>query len=82
MVVEIRSLNLRYTRVREEERQGTFMIGIIMVKEIIKIDKDQVMEIREYHSVVEYNMDKISEIDLGIIRTIEMVSGKDILEEI
>ena len=40
------------------------------------------MEIEEYHSVVEYSMDRIIEIALGIIRTIEMLLEEEILEGI
>ena len=40
------------------------------------------MEIGEYHSVVECNMDRIIDTDQGIIRTIEVISEEEILEEI
>ena len=53
-----------------------------MIKEIIKIDIDQIVEIGEYHSVVEYNMDRIIEIVLGIIIAIEMILGEETLEGI
>ena len=54
-----------------------------MVKEIIKIDIDQMVEIgEEFHLVVEYNTDKITEIDQGMIRTIEMSLEEKILEGI
>ena len=43
---------------------------------------DQIVEKGEYHSLVEYNMNKVIEIDLGIIRTIEMILGKKMLKEI
>ena len=56
------------------------MIGIIMVKEIMK--RDEIVEIGEYCSVVEYNMDRIIEIALGIIRTIEMILREEISEGI
>ena len=56
------------------------MIKIIMIREIIKIDIDQIVGIREYHSVVEYNMDRITETDQGIARTIEVISEEEILE--
>ena len=50
----------------------------IMVREIIKIHIGQIVEIEEYCSVVEYNMDRIIEMDQGIIRTI----GVNLEEEI
>ena len=40
------------------------------------------MEIGEYHSVVEYNMDWIIMTDQGIIGTIEMILEEEILEGI
>ena len=58
------------------------MIGVIMVKGLIKIDIDQIVEIEEYCLVVEYSMDRIIEIALGIIRTIGMILGEEILEGI
>ena len=54
------------------------MIGIIMVKEIIKIDIEQIVEIEELSLVVECNMDKIIVIALGILRFTE----EELLEEI
>ena len=53
-----------------------------MIKEIIKIGIDQIADIGEYCSVVEYNMDKIIELDIGIIKTIEMISGEELLKGI
>ena len=54
----------------------------IMIREIIKIDIGQIVEIGEYHSLVEYNMDRITETDQGIIRTIEEILEEEILKEI
>ena len=62
MIVIGSSLSLTYIRVREEDKHETFMIHIIMIKEIIKIDVDQIVEMGEYGSVVEYNMERIIEI--------------------
>ena len=81
MTVKISSLSLRYIRVREGERQETFMIDITMIKEMIKIGIDQAVEIGEYHSVEKYNMDRIIKISLGIIRIIEIILGEEILGE-
>ena len=52
-----------------------------MVREFIKIDIGQIVEKGEYHSVVEYNMDRITETDQGIIRTIGVNLEVEILEE-
>ena len=53
-----------------------------MIKETIKIDIDQIVEIGEYCSVVEYNMDRIIEVVLHIIRAIGMIVGEETLEGI
>ena len=82
MTVKISSLSLRYIRVREEDTQETFMIDVVMIIEIIKICIEQIVKIVEYCSVEEYNMDRIIEIALGIIRITEMISGDEILEGI
>ena len=56
------------------------MIGIIMIKKIINIGIDHIVEIGEYYSVVEYNMDRIIETALGMIRTTEIL--EEILDQI
>ena len=53
-----------------------------MIREIIKIDIGQIVEIEEYCSVVEYNMDRITETGQGIIRTIKVILEEEILEGI
>ena len=58
------------------------MIKIIMIREIIRIDIGHIVEIGEYHSVVKYNMDRIIKTDQGVIRTIEVILGEEILEKI
>ena len=65
---------------RDNQRQETFMIDAIMVKEIIKTDIDQIVETEEFSLVVKYNMDKIIEIALGMIRTIGEILEEEILE--
>ena len=79
MTTRISSLNLRYIKANEEDKWEISMIEI-MIREVIKIDIGQIVEIGEYHSVVEYNMDRITETDQGIIRTIEVILEEDILE--
>ena len=54
----------------------------IMIREVIKIEIDQIVEIGEYHSVVEYSVDRIIEIDLGKIRITETTLEEVISEEI
>ena len=51
-------------------------------QKIIKIDIYQIVEIGDYHSVVEYNTDRITETDQSIIRTIDMILEEEILEGI
>ena len=65
----------------EEDKQEIVVIEII-IREIIKIDIGQIKEIREYCSVVGYNMDRITKTGQGIIRTIEVVLEEEILEGI
>ena len=50
--------------------------------EIIQIDIDQIVEIREFHLVVEYNVDKITQIGEGINRTTGMTLEEVISKEI
>ena len=58
------------------------MIKIIMIREISKINIGQIVEIREYHSVVEYNMDRNIMTDQGVIRTIKLMLEEEIIETI
>ena len=53
-----------------------------MTREIIKIGIDETVEIGEYHSVGDYNLYRIIEITLVIIRTIGMILGGEILGQI
>ena len=43
-----------------------------MIREIIKLDIGQIVEIGEYHLAVEYNMDRITKTVQGIMGTIEV----------
>ena len=56
------------------------MTNMIMIREIIRIGIDQVVEIGEFHLVVEFSMDKIIEIDQGMNRAIGMTLEEEILE--
>ena len=53
-----------------------------MVRDIIKIDTGQIVEIGKYCSVAYYNVDRILETDQGIIKTIEVILEEEILEGI
>ena len=59
MTTRISSLTLRYIKANEEDKQEVSTIKI-MIREIIKIDIDQIVEIEVYHSVVGCNMEKIT----------------------
>ena len=74
-MTKLSSLSLRYIRVKEEERHN-------YVQGNYQTDIEQRVEIEEYHLVVEYSMDRITEIALGIIRTKRMILRKEILERI
>ena len=62
----------KYIKAKGEDRSEISTIEI-MVKEIIKIDIDQIVEIGEYRSVVEYNMNRIIVTDQGIIIIMEVI---------
>ena len=49
-----------------------------MIREIIKIDIGEIVEIGEYCSVVEYNMERIIMTDQGTFRTTDMTLGEEI----
>ena len=51
-----------------------------MIREMIKMDIGLIVEMGEYCSEVEYNMDRIIEIDQGIIRTIEVTLEEQICD--
>ena len=59
MPVRISSPNLRYIKTNREAKQEISMIEIIMIREITKIDIDQIVEIGEHHIEVDASMDKI-----------------------
>ena len=64
---------------KREDKQDIFMIAD-MVREMIKINVGQIVGIGEYHSVLDYNMDRIIGINLGIIRIIEVILEEEPLE--
>ena len=52
-----------------------------MIKVIIRIDTDQIVEIGECHLEVELSMDRIIEEGHNMLTIIEMTLGEEILEE-
>ena len=62
MMTKLNNLSQKYTKAKAEDRKELSMITA-MVREIIKIDTGQIVEIGEYCSVAEYNMDRITGTD-------------------
>ena len=81
MTTKISNLSLRYIKANGEDKQEISMIKI-MIREIIKTDIGQIVEIGEYYLVVEYKMDRITWTNQGIIRAIEVISEEGILNQI
>ena len=81
MTIQISILNLRYNKVNGENIQEISMIKINMIREIIKIDINQIAGIEEHQTEVEVSMDKIKEEDHVILITIEMTL-EEIISEI
>ena len=52
-----------------------------MIRVIIRIDINQVVEIGEHHLEVEVSMDRIIEEDCNMLKPIEMILGENVLEE-
>ena len=80
-MTKISNLSLRYIKTKGEDRQEISMIKS-MIREIIKIDIGPIVEMGECHSVVGYNMDRITATDQGIIRNIEVILEEETLEGI
>ena len=80
MMEQINSSNLRYVKAKEEDRQEISMTNIITIREIIKIGIDQVVEIEEFHLVVESSVDKMIEIGQGMNRAIGTPLEEETLE--
>ena len=80
MTIRINSLNPKYIKANGEENQEIIVIEIVMIREIIKIDKDQTEEIEGQHTDAEVNMDKIIEEDHIMQIIIEKTLEETILE--
>ena len=59
---QVKQFKPKYIKVKGEGRQEISTIAA-MVREIVKIDIGQIVEIGEYYSVVECNMDRIIDTD-------------------
>ena len=66
-------------KVKEENRQEISMVDVIMIREIIRIGIDQIVEIWEFNLVVDCNVDEIIRIDPSMNRIIEMTSEEVIM---
>ena len=78
---QIKQFKPKYIRAKGEDRQEISTITA-MVREIIKIDIGQIVDVGEYHSVAEYNIARIIETDQGIIKTIEVILEEEISNQI
>ena len=56
------------------------MISTTMTKETIRTGIDEKVEIENFHLVVEYSVDEITEIDQGMNRIIGMTLGEEAVE--
>ena len=63
ITIRINSLNLKYIKSNREDNWETIMIEIIMIREIITIHIDWIVEIGGHHTEIEVSMDKIIEED-------------------
>ena len=63
-----------------ERQLRIFLIEIIMIREITKIDKGQIAEIEGHHTEVEVSMDKVIEEDCIMPIAIEITIEKTILK--
>ena len=70
---QIGNLSLRVIKAIEEDRVEIFMIHIIMIEEIIKIDIEQRVDIEKFSLV-----DKV-EVDQGMSKIIGMIIGEELL---
>ena len=75
------SSNQRYFKAKEEDREEMFMTNIITTREMIKLCIDQVVEIEEFHLVVEFSVDKITEVDQGMNKAIGMTLDEETLDQ-
>ena len=57
----------------ESTNKNSFMRKILMMRELIKIDIDQIAEIEGHHTEVEVSMDKVIEEGHTMSITIEMI---------
>ena len=81
MTIRTNSLNLKCIKANGEDNQEVFMIAIIMIREIIKIDIGQIVEIEEHQAEVEVSMDKSIEEDC-IMSIILKITIEDTILEI
>ena len=73
MKEQINNSILKYIKAKQGNRPEISMTNIIMIKEIIRIGIDEIMEIEEFSLVVQFSMDKILQVDHGMNKTIGMM---------
>ena len=79
--IKCRLVKLPVLHLLDNNNQEISTIKIIMIREMIKIDIGQIVEIEEHQTEVEVSMDRIIEEDHIILITIEMIL-KEIISEI
>ena len=57
MTIRVNHLNLKHIKANGKDNQEIIMIEIIMIREIIKIDTGQIVEVEGHYTEVEVNMD-------------------------
>ena len=76
MVVRAHHLNPKYINVKGEDK-----LEIIIIKIDIKVGTEQTVVIGECHIEVQLSMDKSTEEGCSMMQIIEVILGKEILEE-
>ena len=75
LLAKINHLNPKCIKARGEDKQG-----IIMIKVIIRIDTDQIVEIGECHLEVELNIDRNIKEGCNMLTIKEMTLEEEVLE--
>ena len=71
-----KQFKLRYIKVEAEGNHEIFTIDTIMIKEIIGMNVDQIIEMEEFNLMVEFIMDEI-EVDLDMNKITGMIIGEE-----
>ena len=80
MMEQTNSSGLRCFKANEEDKQEMSMTNAIIIKETIRRDIDQIVDIEESNLKVEQSTNKIIEVGQGMNKTTGMTIGQEILE--